>query len=70
MTDDSKLTLTITSPEEFETALAAVVETAVSADVDVRGAWEFRTDDSATDWEVKITELAKRRNDDSDHAES
>lgn len=70
MTDDIKSTLTITSTEEFEAALAAVVETAIAADVDVRGAWEFRNGEPDSDWEVNITELATRLNDDSDHAES
>jgi len=39
-------------------------ETAVEADVDVRGAWEFRTDGSTHDWEVNVTELTKRSDED------
>jgi len=59
MKDDYKSAVSITSTEEFEAALAAIVETAVEDDIDVRGAWEFRTDGSTHDWEVNVTELAK-----------
>ncbi len=63
MKDDYKSAVTITSPDEFEAALAAIIETAIETDVDVRGAWEFRTDGSTHDWEVNVTELAKRVDD-------
>lgn len=49
----------ITSAEDFEAVLAEAVEKAIERDVDVRGAWEFRTRGSTYDWEVQITELAR-----------
>jgi hypothetical protein len=49
----------ITSPDEFEVILAEVIEKAVEANVDVRGAWEFRTEGSTHDWEVEVIELAR-----------
>lgn len=70
MTDNFKSTLTISSSAEFEDALTAVIETAVSEDIDIRGAWECRNGDSHDDWEITITRLAKRLEDDSEHAES
>ncbi|WP_324665147.1 hypothetical protein [Haloarcula sediminis] len=60
MKDDYKSAVTITSPDEFEAALAAVIETAIESDVDIGGAWEFRTGEATDDWEVNVTELAKR----------
>jgi len=68
MTDDFNLS-SVTSPAEFERALAAVVEAAVTSGVDVRGAWEFQTRGSTHDWEVNVTELAKRSDDESEHDE-
>jgi len=59
MTSDSTPRFSITSTEDFENALAAAVEAAVHGDVDVRGAWEFRTGGSTHDWEVNISELAR-----------
>ncbi|AGN02063.1 hypothetical protein L593_10590 [Salinarchaeum sp. Harcht-Bsk1] len=59
MTDDHRPDRSISSAEEFEAALAAVVEAAIHADVDVRGAWEFETGGSTYDWEVQIVELAR-----------
>jgi hypothetical protein len=59
MTQDPLADISITSTEEFETVLAAAVETAIKADVDVRGAWEFETRGSTHNWEVEIVELAK-----------
>lgn len=55
--------MSITSATEFEAALAEVVEKAIEADVNVRGAWEFRTRGSTHDWEVEIIELAKYSDD-------
>lgn len=49
----------ITSSEEFQTALADLVETAIKAGVDVRGAWEFQTGGSTHEWDVEIYELAR-----------
>lgn len=60
MTDDQLSDVSVASAEEFEAVLAEAVEKAVHADVDVRGAWEFRTRGSTYDWEVTITELAKQ----------
>jgi len=60
MKDNYKSAVSITTSAEFEAALAAIVETAVEEGVDVRGAWEFQTRGSTHDWEVNVTELAKR----------
>jgi 3-keto-L-gulonate-6-phosphate decarboxylase len=57
MTRDQLNDVSITSANEFEAVLAEAVENAIEADVDVRGAWEFRTRGSTYDWEVEITEL-------------
>lgn len=59
MTRDHTVTTPITSIQEFQTALAAIVETAVVNGIDVRGAWEFQTSGSTHNWEVEISELAK-----------
>lgn len=59
MTRDQLGDVSITNADDFEAALAEVVEKAVEADVDVRGAWEFRTRGSTHDWEVEIIELAR-----------
>lgn len=58
MTRDTIGELDITSAEEFEEALAAVIKTAVFEGVEVRGVWEFQTDGSTHNWEVEIVELA------------
>ena len=58
MTREQLEDVSITTAEDFETILAAAVESAIDADVDVRGAWEFRTGGSTHDWEVQIVELA------------
>lgn len=57
MTGDNLSDLTISSNEEFESVLGAVVEKAIEADIDVRGAWDFETRDSSHYWEVEIVEL-------------
>jgi hypothetical protein len=59
MTRDQLTDVSISSPEEFEAVLAEAVEKAVTADVDVSGAWEFQTRGSTHDWEVEIVELAR-----------
>ncbi|MFD1589195.1 hypothetical protein ACFR9U_19635 [Halorientalis brevis] len=59
MTRDQFHDVSISSAAEFEAVLAEAVEKAIKADVDVRGAWEFRTRGSTHDWEVEIVELAK-----------
>lgn len=58
MTRDTLGDAAITDAAEFEAALATVVENAVEAGVDVRGAWAFETDGSHHNWEVEIVELA------------
>lgn len=63
MTRDHHSDLQIASPEEFELLLAAIVEEATESGVDVRGAWEFRTDGSTHEWEVEIVELARQTED-------
>lgn len=64
MTRDQLGNVSVTSDEEFEAVLAEVVKKAIEADVDVRGAWEFRTDGSPQEWEVLISELAAELDDD------
>jgi len=59
MTRDNLLDGEISSAAEFESMLAAVVEAAITSDVDVRGAWEFETAGSTHNWEVEIVELAR-----------
>lgn len=59
MTRDPLSDLTVTSSEEFETVLAAAIEQAIDAGVDIRGAWEFETRGSIHDWEVEIVELSR-----------
>jgi len=61
MTRDLLTDVSITTTEEFEAVLAAAVEKATKADLDVRGAWEFTTRGSIHDWEVEIVELASDR---------
>ena len=59
MTRDILTDVSIENAEEFEAVLAAAVEKATEANVDVRGAWEFQTRGSTHDWEVEIIELAR-----------
>ena len=66
MTRDQLPDGSITSTDEFEAVLAEVVEKAIEADVDVRGAWEFRTRGSTHDWEVKVIELARQLDDETE----
>ncbi|ELZ02711.1 hypothetical protein [Natrialba asiatica] len=66
MTRDQLRDVSITSTNEFEAILAEAVERAIEADVDVRGAWEFRTRGSTHDWEVEIIELAKHLDNEDD----
>ena len=66
MTSDQFDDISIASADEFEAALAAVVEKAVESDVDLRGAWEFQTRGSTHDWEVEIIELARDLDDEDD----
>lgn len=59
MTNEKLRDESITSADEFKAVLAEAVEKAIKSDVDVRGAWEFRTRGSTHDWEVEIIELAR-----------
>jgi hypothetical protein len=47
----------VTSADDFETHLAALVETAISNGVDPRGAWEYRALDGHPDFDIEIVEL-------------
>lgn len=60
MTRNQLSDVSITSTEDFEAVLAETVEKAVEADVAVRGAWEFQTEGSTHEWEVKVIELDRR----------
>ncbi|WP_248518216.1 hypothetical protein [Salinarchaeum laminariae] len=62
MTDDPLSDVSVADSDEFESALGALLEQAVAARVDVRGAWEFQTNGTRTDWEVEIVELARELN--------
>ncbi|MEY7849507.1 hypothetical protein AB7C87_09970 [Natrarchaeobius sp. A-rgal3] len=66
MTRDHLHDVSITSDDEFEAVLAEAVEMAIEADVDVRGAWEFRRRGSTYDWEVMIVELARSLDDEAE----
>jgi hypothetical protein len=57
MTSDHPIETPISSSKAFESALAAIVESAVAEGVDVRGAWEFETRGSLLEWEVNVSEL-------------
>lgn len=59
MANDQFRDITIGTVDEFEEALAAVIEAGIKDGVDVSGAWEFQTAGSTHDWEVEIIELAK-----------
>ncbi|MHB9287710.1 hypothetical protein ACKVMT_11820 [Halobacteriales archaeon Cl-PHB] len=63
MTRDHLTDVSISTAEEFEDVLAEAIEIAIKSDVDVRGAWEFRTRGSTHDWEVEIFELARNPDD-------
>lgn len=49
----------VSSPDEFEAALGKIVLSALQEGIDLRGAWEYRTDDGTPDLEVTIVELAE-----------
>lgn len=59
MTRDNPTSDSIASPQDFETVLADAIEKATAGGIDVRGAWEFQTQNSTHNWEVEIIELAK-----------
>lgn len=58
MTTDGTSDDEISSTEEFEVALGRVLRDALENGVDPRGTWEYRTDDSGSDVEVMVVELA------------
>ena len=47
----------VTSPEDFEAYLAELVSAAIEAEIDPRGAWEYRARDGEPDFEIEIVEL-------------
>lgn len=49
----------ITDADEFQGIMAAALEQAIDANVDVRGAWEFQPDGDGEAWEMTIVELVK-----------
>lgn len=59
MTRDYLADVDITSRDEFKAILAAAVEKAHNAGVDVRGPWAFETRGSTHNWEVEIVELLR-----------
>ena len=61
MTEDTSETNDdIATRDEFETALGELITVAHRNGVDPQGAWEYRHDGDGGDWEVLVTELAKR----------
>jgi hypothetical protein len=59
MSRDNYSDISVSNSEEFEAALAGIVEAAIKNGIDVRGAWEFQTGGSTHNWELQISELAK-----------
>lgn len=58
MTTDSTSNEEITTTEEFEVALGQIILAALQNDVDLQGAWEYRTEGETPDMEVMVVELA------------
>lgn len=57
MSDDSE-SETITTVEEFETALETLLTAAERNDIDPRGSWVCESENETfTDWEVEVYEL-------------
>ncbi|MEM4782172.1 MAG: hypothetical protein QXG03_11515 [Halalkalicoccus sp.] len=50
----------VTTDEEFDAALSALVQEAYANDVDVEGGWECLTNDGEPDWDVVIFEVRRR----------
>lgn len=63
MREDHTDEFELESITDFEMYLAALIEQAEQADMDVRGAWEFQTVGSVRHWEVEIWELDRSRDD-------
>jgi len=68
MTDISDVD--ISSPDAFRDALAAIIATATAKDVDIRGAWECHSAQTATNWEINISELARSVDDEDPDGEA
>lgn len=66
MTGDKLADVRITSEDDFRAVLSELFEKALHADVDVRGAWEFRSGGSVHNWEVEVVELAREEGTDDD----
>jgi hypothetical protein len=64
MTSEPPSDIEITSAEAFEAALGELLRAALDNGVDPEGAWEYRTNDNGTDWEVMVLKL--QNNDDSE----
>ncbi|ADJ16421.1 hypothetical protein [Halalkalicoccus jeotgali] len=60
MAESNTPTEAVTTDEEFNTALNALVQEAYANDVDVEGGWECGTNDGEPDWDVVILEVRKR----------
>lgn len=58
MTRDSSTDAAIETKEDFQAALADLVDHAVHSGVDPRGAYEFESGGSSYAWEVLVVELA------------
>ena len=58
MTNDSPSDDEISSADDFEAALGQIVLAALQNDVDLRGTWEYRTDEETPDVEIMVVELA------------
>lgn len=51
----------VSTPEEFDAAIADLLAAAVENDVDPLGSWVARNGSEAPDFEVQISELVKDR---------
>lgn len=49
----------ITSEEELNEALKALLRRAHNNDIDVRGGWECRNGEEHPDWDLVVTEVRK-----------
>jgi hypothetical protein len=50
----------ISSREDFERAIRSLLVVALRNDVDPRGSWEYRTEDTHPDFEAVVVELQAR----------
>lgn len=63
MAESNTYTGAVTTDEEFDAALNALVREAYANGVDVEGGWECWTDDGEPDWDVVILEVRHRGSD-------